>query len=160
MGVSMGVRGRERSKEEKAKGWRILVVDDEEGVRKTLVDILYLFGYEADAVASGEEALAVFDEARHALLIADHCMPGMRGAELIRILHRRCPSLPIIAMTGIGTEGELLAAGAHECFIKPLDIGRFKEAVERDMQGKMANPNRGGEETGRGAFPGSSGTRG
>lgn len=128
-------------KEEKAKGWKILVVDDEEGVRKTLVDILYLFGYEAEAVASGKEALAAFDEARHALLIIDHYMPGMQGAELIRILHQRCPSLPIIAMTGVEIERELLAAGAYKCFRKPLDIGRFKEAVEKGIQWKAANPN-------------------
>lgn len=61
---------------------RILVVDDEEVVRKFLVEILRWLDHEAEAVPNGREALAAFDEARHALLITDHCMPGMTGAEL------------------------------------------------------------------------------
>ena len=48
----------------KANGRKILVVDDDEGIRKVLVDILHWFGYEAEAVGSGEEALATFEEAR------------------------------------------------------------------------------------------------
>lgn len=57
-----------------------------------------------------------FDGARHALLITDHCMPGMMGPELIRALRQRCPLLPVIALTGAGekAERELLAAGADE----------------------------------------------
>ena len=116
----------------------ILVVDDEEGVRTAMVDILSLFGYEVEATASGEEALAVFDEARHALLLTDHSMPGMQGAELIRVLLRRCPALPVVAMTGAGAEAEreLLAAGAHECLRKPVGIHRLQEAVERALKGE------------------------
>lgn len=72
-----------------AQAKRILVVDDGEGVRKALVEILGWPGYEVEAMASGEEALAAFDEDRHALLITDHCMPGMLGAELIRALRMK-----------------------------------------------------------------------
>jgi CheY-like chemotaxis protein len=115
---------------------KILVVDDEEGVRVALAEILRLFGYEAEAVASGEEALAVFDETRHVLVITDYRMPGMLGAELIRLLRRRCPGLPTIALTGAGEEAEreLLAAGAHECLRKPFDIVRVREVVERALK--------------------------
>lgn len=77
---------------------RILVVDDKEMVREVLVEILYWLGYEVEAVSSGEEALVIFDEAVHALLITDQRMPGMQGAELVSLLRQRCPSLPAIAV--------------------------------------------------------------
>lgn len=129
-----------------ANGRKILVVDDDEGIRQVLVEILHRFGYEAVAVASGEEALAVFEEARPALLITDHHMPGMRGAELIRALRQRSPSLPIIALTGTEADEELLAAGgpplkggaSFEILKKSCDIGQIREAVERGLKGKAA----------------------
>lgn len=135
----MGVGATKKPKREKANGWRILVVDDDERIRTVMMEILRLFGHEAEAVASGEEALAAFDEARHALLITDHNMPGMQGAELIQTLRRRCPSLPIIALTGAEAEEELLAAGAIEILKKPCDILKIKQAVERGLTGKTTN---------------------
>ena len=114
------------------------MVDDDEALRVTLVDILGLFGYEAEAVSSGEEALAVFDEARHVLLLTDHCMPGMTGAKLIRRLRQRCPALPVVALTGAGPEAEreLLAAGADEVIKKPFHIDQIRETVGRALGGK------------------------
>lgn len=140
----MGVRVIKRPKRAKANDRRILVVPDDEGVRTVLVDLLHLFDYQAEAVASGEEALAAFDETRHALLLADHHMPGMQGSELIRILRRRCPSLPIIVLTGAEADEELMAAGSpshkvgafFEILKKPCDIGQIKETVERGLKGK------------------------
>lgn len=123
-----------RPKGARANGWRILVAEDDEGVRAALVDVLRLFGHEAETAASGEEALAAFDEARHALLITDQYMPGMQGTELIRTFQQRCPSLPIIALTGAWAQRELLAAGAAECIEKPFDISQIKKAVERGLR--------------------------
>lgn len=135
----MGVNATRDPKREKANGWRILLVDDDESIRTVMMEILRLFGLEAEAVTSGEEALAAFDEARYALLITDHDMPGMLGAELIQILRRRYPSLPIIALTGADAEEELLAAGAIEILKKPCDILKIKQAVERGLTGKTTN---------------------
>jgi CheY-like chemotaxis protein len=93
------------------------------------------FGYETEGVRGGKEALSVFAEARHALLLTDHRMPGMSGAELIRRLRERCPALPVIALTGAGPEAkrELLAAGADEVLRKPFDVRGIREAVERAL---------------------------
>lgn len=120
----------------KAQG--ILVVDDEEALRMALVDILGVFGYEAEGVGGGQEALAVFDESRHALLLTDHRMPEMSGAELIRRLRQRCPALPVIALTGAGPEAEreLLAAGADAVLRKPFHIDQIRETVGRALDGK------------------------
>ncbi|MBI2877957.1 MAG: response regulator [Candidatus Tectomicrobia bacterium] len=124
---------KKRPQGEKANGRRILVVDDDEVVRAVVVEALDLFGYQAEAVSSGEEALAAFDEACHALLITDYRMPGMLGSELIQALRRRCPSLPTIALTSAEADEELRAAGAFEILRKPFELGRFREAVETGL---------------------------
>lgn len=107
-----------------------------------MVEILSLFGYQAEAVSSGEEAMAIFDEARHVLLFTDHQMPGMLGTELIRALRQRCPVLPVVALTGAGPEAEreLLAAGADEVLKKPFDLGRIREAVGRALKTVLSCP--------------------
>lgn len=116
---------------------RILVVDDDEEVRQALLEVLQWLGpYQVEAVVGGEEALAAFDEARHALLITDHCMPGMLGAELIQVLRQRAPWLSVVALTGAGedAERELLSAGADKVLRKPFDIGQIREAVGRALK--------------------------
>ncbi|MBI2877179.1 MAG: response regulator [Candidatus Tectomicrobia bacterium] len=125
------------SERKTVNSWTILVVGEDEGLRMAMVDVLDLFGYEAEAVSSGEEALATFDETRHALLITDGYMPGMHGAELIQALRRRCPSLPMIVLMGAEEEEDLRAAGASEILRKPFDIGEIREAIERNLQGKI-----------------------
>lgn len=117
-----------------AQAKRILVVDDREAVRTVLVEVLHWLGYEVEAVGSGEEAMVVFDEVRHVCLLTDHCMPGMSGTELIRLLRRRCPTLPVVAVTAAEADEELLAAGALEIIKKPFDIGQIQEAVERVLE--------------------------
>jgi CheY-like chemotaxis protein len=82
---------------------------------------------EVGGVGSRVRALAVCDKARHALLLTDHRMPGMTGAELIRRLRQRCPALPV-------------AAGADEVLKKPFDLGRIQEAVEGALERKDGQP--------------------
>jgi CheY-like chemotaxis protein len=121
---------------------KILVVDDEKEIRTIMLEVLSFLGYEAEVAVNGEEALAIFNEAEHDLLIVDSYMPRMQGAELIRTLVQKCPSLPVIAMTGAGfkTEEVLLAAGARECLGKPIDIGQLQEAIEKVFEEKKSNP--------------------
>lgn len=107
----------------------ILVVDDEKGIREVLVEFLSLSGYEADAVESGEQALAVFDEDKYQVVITDNHMSGMSGTDLIKSIRRKCPFFPVIALTGGSTEG-LIEAGATRCFTKPCDLDELREVIE------------------------------
>jgi CheY-like chemotaxis protein len=78
-----------------------LLVDDEELVRLTTADMLIDLGYEVAEAASAEEALRLLDEGlQPSLLVTDHLMPGMNGAELARLVGSRRPGLPVLIVSG------------------------------------------------------------
>ena len=78
-----------------------LLVDDEELVRISTADMLTDLGYSVIEVASGEEALALFEQGLEPdLLVTDHLMPGMTGAELVRQVRGRQPKLPVLLVSG------------------------------------------------------------
>ena len=78
-----------------------LLVDDEELVRISTADMLTDLGYAVVEAASGEEALALFEQGLEPdLLVTDHLMPGMTGAELVRKVRSRQPKLPVLLVSG------------------------------------------------------------
>ena len=80
-------------------GKKILVVDDDDGIRYLLEDLLDWVGYSPIICKNGEHAISYIKQAD--LLITDFNMPpGMNGAELTKIAKREKPSLPVIIMTG------------------------------------------------------------
>jgi DNA-binding NtrC family response regulator len=104
---------------------RILVVDDDAGMVKTLVDILKVKGYEAEAAFSAPEALAKLAASHFDCVLSDVKMPQVNGVELYRAIKDRQPDLPLVLMTAYSTDDlvrEGLAEGAITCLTKPLDI--------------------------------------
>ena len=80
----------------------ILLVDDEEGIRKVLGIYLADMNYRVLTAKSGEEALDVFRKEKPTIVIADIKMPGMSGIELLRRLKEDDPETEVIMMTGHG----------------------------------------------------------
>ncbi|MGN6481446.1 response regulator [Luteibacter sp.] len=78
----------------------ILTVDDDDLVRATTVEMLEDLGYEVVDARSGAEALGLLTTRRVDLVITDHAMPHMTGAQLAVQLHDRWPALPVIMATG------------------------------------------------------------
>lgn len=104
---------------------RILIVDDDRRMAKTLLDILQVKGYEAEAAHSGSEALDKVDKGRFDCLITDIKMPQMNGVELYRAIKAMQPDLPVVLMTAYSTDTlvqEGLEEGAIATLTKPLDI--------------------------------------
>jgi DNA-binding NtrC family response regulator len=102
---------------------RILVVDDESGMRLGLTEVLERRGYAVTAVESGAAALAALGAGDFALAISDMRMPGMTGAELLRALRERHPGLPVVMITAYGTVEDAVAAmkaGARDFLTKPF----------------------------------------
>ncbi len=102
---------------------RILVVDDESGMRLGLSEVLERAGFGVTAVDSAAPALEALERERHALMITDVRMPGISGLELLRAVRERYPSLPVIVMTAYGTVEDAVAAmksGAREFLAKPF----------------------------------------
>ncbi|NJC87600.1 MAG: sigma-54-dependent Fis family transcriptional regulator [Desulfuromonas sp.] len=116
---------------------RILIVDDEEGLRRLLVRVLTKSGYEATAVAGGAEALRQVAGESFDLVITDIKMPEMDGLELLRELKAFDPSLPIIVMTAYGTVEnavQALRAGAYDYVAKPFEIDELKLTVDKALE--------------------------
>ena len=80
----------------------ILLVDDEEGIRKVLGIYLADMDYRVITAKSGEEALNIFKKDKPSIVIADIKMPGMNGIELLRRLKMEEPETEVIMMTGHG----------------------------------------------------------
>lgn len=79
---------------------KILVVDDEENVLKTLIESLDVLGYEATGAKDGREALEKFDKDGFELVITDIRMPELNGIELMQKIRTRNPEMPVVIITG------------------------------------------------------------
>jgi two-component system CheB/CheR fusion protein len=114
----------------------VVVVDDDRGVRESMVELLRLHGHAAEGYASG----AAFLEARHGsgegCLIVDAVMPGMGGLELLRRLKETRRDLPAIMITGHGdvrTAVEAMRAGAMDFIEKPVARGELLASIDRAL---------------------------
>src|SRR5215471_5123011 len=81
----------------------ILIIDDEESVRKSLADVMRDEGYEVVVAGSGKEGLDLVLEAQPALVLLDIAMPEMDGVETLRRMKEIRPDMPVIMVTGHGT---------------------------------------------------------
>ena len=95
--------------------YRILVVDDEPLLRQTSAMVLTDGGYEVRTAGDGFEALIEMRQALPHLIISDLSMPNMSGFELLSVVRRRFPHIPVIAVTGRfnGTQPGALIADAY-----------------------------------------------
>ena len=110
---------------------RILVVDDEAGMRETLVDILEDAGHEVAAAADGEIALATCEDEDFDVVLMDIRMPGPDG---VTVLQRMGPPPPqVIMMTAYAVEDQLRRAMDAQAFAvlhKPFQVGYLLGLVE------------------------------
>lgn len=106
-------------------GEHVLVVEDEDGTRQGLTELLELLGYRVTAMASGEEAIALPDDTSPSLLLSDLMLPGIPGPALAERLGARWPGLRVVLMSGY-TEDEVLRREVDEGTVqflqKPFDI--------------------------------------
>jgi len=116
----------------------ILIIDDEETLRKTMARILQREGYEVTTAANGRETLDLV--ARHSFDLAylDIRMPDMSGLELLKRLHLEYPDLPIILFTAqpdLTSAMEAVRGGAIDYLLKPLKpqtvVKRTKAILEK-----------------------------
>jgi DNA-binding NtrC family response regulator len=124
---------------------RVLVVDDDPGVRYTLREILESEGLAVDEAADGAEALARFEARPAPLVVTDLRMPGMDGMELLRRLCARAPAPRVVVITAHGSERqavEAMKAGAHDYFRKPFENEELLAVVRRALEAvRLAHEN-------------------
>lgn len=103
---------------------RILVIDDDETVRKTIVRMLGKSGYRVISASNGQEGLELFSTERPDLVITDLRMPGMDGLEVLERMSETTAAIPVIVVSGQGTitdAVEALRRGAVDYLIKPIE---------------------------------------
>ena len=113
---------------------RILVVDDDEGVRENLAELFDTVGFEVRTAANATEALARLEESPVDVLLTDFRMPGPNGVELIETCRQSYPGLRAILMTAFGdsfTEIESVRRGAIGYVNKPFEADEIVDLVER-----------------------------
>jgi two-component system, OmpR family, KDP operon response regulator KdpE len=116
---------------------RVLVVDDEVGIRRALETNLWARGYDVDLAATGEQALDLAARHHPDLVILDLGLPGLDGIDVVRGL-RGWSAVPIIILSARGTEPDKVAAldaGADDYVPKPFGmhelLARIRAALRR-----------------------------
>jgi DNA-binding NtrC family response regulator len=115
---------------------RVLVVDDEERMAAVVAAALGRAGYQCETCRSGEDALAALDARGADVVVTDWKMPGMDGVELLRRLHAKRPTLPVIMLTAFGNVPSAVAAmreGAFDYVVKPFDNDELRSCVARAL---------------------------
>jgi len=120
---------------------RILIIDDDAGLRKTLVDILRFRGYEPFAVGNGEAGLACLKEKQVNLVLIDLGLPDMSGVEVLKRVKNDFPAIEAIIVTGNATLDSAIEAtnsGAFSYLIKPYDIEQLLLNIRRAVEKQQA----------------------
>ncbi len=117
---------------------QILVVDDDDGIRRLLVDQIKAVGYPCRSAVNGEEALALaVTEPRPSLVVSDVQMPGLSGIELLQRLKQLDPHLQVIMVSGhhdMAVVRQALRDGAYDYLIKPFELEELANTVDRALQ--------------------------
>ena len=103
---------------------KILIVEDDAAVRRSLAETLVEEGYHVSVAESAEAGLSALEEAAPDVVLSDVRMPGMDGVELLRLLKQRAPGIDVILMTAyddMTTVVRAMREGAFEFLVKSLE---------------------------------------
>lgn len=121
------------------KKHRILVVDDEEIVRQSLLAWFKEDGYDVDTAENADAALRLFETGKYSLILLDIKMPGMSGMDLLVKLKEYDPNAIIILITAyasVSSAVKALKSGAYDYITKPIDPDELSHIVEKALYQK------------------------
>jgi DNA-binding NtrC family response regulator len=114
---------------------RILIVEDEDKLRRVLELQLVSAGFDVDKAATAEEGLRVVDRAD--LVLTDLKLPKMDGLEFLAVIRRQNAQVPVILMTAFGsveTAVEAMKAGATDFLTKPFSLDHLMQEVSKALE--------------------------
>ncbi|KFI06935.1 response regulator [Massilia sp. BSC265] len=115
-------------------GARILVVEDDNFVRESMVSLLEAFGHTVTQAADGDAALGELQRARPDLIITDYLMPGITGAELMLRARQVFPGIPMIIATGYADMKAIeQVLGSDILLRKPFQLAELAVSVDRAL---------------------------
>jgi DNA-binding NtrC family response regulator len=115
---------------------KILIIDDEQGIRDLLDTLLCRKGYDVVVAENGREGLKVFRRERPDVVVLDLKMPGMDGLTVLQEIRHLDPNKPVIILTGAGTpetEQQVRALGATEFVEKEFSLHRLGDSLKRRL---------------------------
>lgn len=115
----------------------ILIIDDDDQLRKSFDKLLKEEGYCSNCAASGEAGLKLIEEEIPDLVILDMRLPGMNGFETFQFIHDIEPKLPVIIMTAYSTTETAIQAtkmGAFDYILKPFDIPDMLTVIKQALE--------------------------
>ena len=113
---------------------RILICDDEIKLSRMLVTALRSAGHQANAAATGQEALRMLGEDEYDVLVTDLRLPDLSGLDVLQEVRARHPRVDVIMITAYATTEnavEALRRGAHDYLIKPFSLDELRLRVDR-----------------------------
>jgi len=116
---------------------RLMVVDDEKGIREALVQVFEYDGHQVRAAEDGPDALLTAESFHPDVIFLDVKMPGMDGLDVLARLHTECPGALVVMISGHGTIETAIAAtraGAYDFLEKPLDTDRLLVTLGRALE--------------------------
>ena len=126
---------------------KLLIIDDERGIRNTLKEILADEGHEVDVAENGKQGLEMAQAKAYDLIFSDIKMPEMDGIEVLRALKEPTPDpslegredCPVVMISGHGdveTAVQALKMGAYDFLLKPLDLNRILITTKNALESK------------------------
>jgi two-component system response regulator AtoC len=116
---------------------RVLVVDDEEKMRRALQILLGKLGLPAVAAEHGEAALAALASEQIDLVLTDVRLPGMSGIDLLERIRENDASIPVVVLTAYGTIQDAVRAmrlGAFDYLLKPFELDALEAIVRKALE--------------------------
>jgi CheY-like chemotaxis protein len=112
----------------------LLVIDDDDGVRRIIVEALLDAGFDVIEAADGPSGLAHLDHSQPAAAVIDFLMPGMNGAEVARLAQKRQPGLPIVFVSGYSDTLAMEGIAGAVVLRKPFDVESLNRSVAAAIQ--------------------------
>ncbi|MGA3060418.1 MAG: response regulator [Candidatus Bathyarchaeia archaeon] len=119
------------------KNVKILIVDDDENIRKTMKTILEDEGYVVDLAATGNEAVEMTWKTAYNIALLDIRLPDMEGVELLKLIKDNVPRTRKIMVTGYPSMQNAISAlnkNADAYLVKPVDIAKLLDKVKEQLQ--------------------------
>jgi DNA-binding NtrC family response regulator len=124
------------------KEFKVLMVDDEEDFVTTLSERMKMRDVDSDVALDGEQALQRVEDDIPDVMVLDLKMPGIDGLEVLRRVRKAYPQIPVVILTGHGSEkdeAEARRLGAFDYLQKPVDIEKLIRILRKAYKSKVEN---------------------
>jgi two-component system, NtrC family, nitrogen regulation response regulator NtrX len=115
---------------------KVLIIDDEKSIRKTLREILEYENFKVDEAGDGTEGISIAEKENYDIILCDIKMPKTDGMEVLEKIQKIHPETPMIMISGHGTietAVEAVKKGAFDFIAKPLDLNRLLVTIRNAM---------------------------